>query len=504
MISRRDMFRGLSGALSSPLLLSRADAQITPDIIRYAAEMEPLVALFEQTPRDKCPELLGDQLRRGVPYRQLMAAVFLAGIRNVNPQPPGFALHCVFIIHSAHLLSLEAPPDARLLPLFYALDNFKAAQDRDAKQKTGDYTMRAMIGPIPVANHAASEFTAAMDIWDQERAERAVVALARSRSASENFEMLRRYGARDYRNIGHKAIYVANANRTLDVIGWQYAEPVLRSLVLSLADFGKDQEVNGYRFADQCYLGNLKRVKEAFPRLSPSWGTGTADAESTKAMLAAWRGSAPEDACADTVSRMVKNKIPAGAVWDAVHLAAAELAMRVHGPSTIVGIHGVTSANALHHAYATSTVPETRLLLLLQAVGWIGQFRKFAETREQGLRKLEITALEPSSEADRDPAEIFADVPAQVDRAASRVLRIARDPRARQSFLTASLRMTVTKAEEVHYYKYLAALIEDIGHVNAEWQPHLAATVVYYARGANDPDSATMKRAREVLKSLPA
>jgi hypothetical protein len=31
------------------------------------------------------------------------------------------------VIHSAHVISLEAPADSRLLPLFYALDNFKTA-----------------------------------------------------------------------------------------------------------------------------------------------------------------------------------------------------------------------------------------------------------------------------------------------------------------------------------------------------------------------------------------
>jgi len=54
------------------------------------------------------------QLRRSVSYRQFLAALFLAGIRNVNPRPPGFALHCVFIIHAAHLLGLEAPAEVRL------------------------------------------------------------------------------------------------------------------------------------------------------------------------------------------------------------------------------------------------------------------------------------------------------------------------------------------------------------------------------------------------------
>src|SRR6266536_503261 len=162
-ISRRDIFHGL---LAAPLLLSRTDAEVTPDIVKFRPEIEPLVALIESTPRDKCAEMAVEQLRRGVSYRQFLAALFLAGIRNVNPRPPGFALHCVFVIHSAHLLSLEAPADSRLLPLFYALDDFKAAQERDAKSKGGDYTMPAMRGALPSPDRAAAELSAAMEAWD--------------------------------------------------------------------------------------------------------------------------------------------------------------------------------------------------------------------------------------------------------------------------------------------------------------------------------------------------
>ena len=173
-ISRRDVFCGLTSALVSPVLLSRADAQVTPDMVRFRPEIEPLVALIERTPRDQCAEMVVEQLRRGASYRQLLAALFLAGIRNVNPRPPGFALHCVFVIYSAHLISLEAPADSRLLPLFYALDDFKAAQDRDARQPSGDYTMRTIRGSVPAAEAAAAELAAAMEAWDSERAERAV------------------------------------------------------------------------------------------------------------------------------------------------------------------------------------------------------------------------------------------------------------------------------------------------------------------------------------------
>ena len=51
-----------------------------------------------------------------------------------------------------------------------------------------------------------------------------------ARRALNEVRDLLRYGARDFRAIGHKAIYVANSCRTLESIGWQHAEPVLRSL----------------------------------------------------------------------------------------------------------------------------------------------------------------------------------------------------------------------------------------------------------------------------------
>src|ERR1044071_8524642 len=75
-----------------------------------------------------------------------------------------------------------------------------------------------------------------MSHWDEAAADRAVTALARSASAQELFEIFCRYGARDFREIGHKAIYVANSWRTLQFIGWQHAEPVLRSLAYALLD----------------------------------------------------------------------------------------------------------------------------------------------------------------------------------------------------------------------------------------------------------------------------
>jgi hypothetical protein len=513
LLSRREILQGLSGAglcragavLASPVLLSRSEAQVTPDVVQFRPEIEPLVRLMERTPREKCAEMLAGQLHRGVSYRQLLGALFLAGIRNVNPQPPGFALHCVFVIHSAHLLSLEAPADARLLPLFYALDNFKTAQERDARQN--DYVMRPLGAALPAPDRAGAELAAALEAWDAARAERAVAALARHRSPSEVFEKLWLYGARDYRNIGHKAIFVANAYRTLHAVGWQHAEPVLRSLVLGLLAFGPEQQVNGYGFNDQCYLGNVRRVRETFPKLSAKWMSDEAGPDAARSILEVLRQAAPDEACADVAGRLVKGQASAAAVWDAVHLAAAELRLRANRSAALVAIHAVTSANGLRHSYLAASDPQTRYLLLLQAAGWMVQFRKWSETRPEALRDLTITGLEPAEDEEKPDqvlTETFAAISAKPDAAASRAFRMAADVSARPAFWAAALRFTAAKADEVHYYKYLAALIEDVPLASPEWQPHLLASAVYYLKGPADPEPAPMKRAREALRALAA
>ncbi|MFN7937139.1 MAG: hypothetical protein U0R19_27695 [Bryobacteraceae bacterium] len=453
LIPRRHLLQ-----LTAGVPLTRAAAQITPNTLRFASELEPLVALLESTPREKCAAMAVAQLRKGTPYKQLLAATFLAGIRNVNPCPPGFALHCVFVIHSAHRLSLEAPDDLRSLPLFYAIDNFKTAQDRDSKSNTGDYTMRAL-DKLPAST--PNDFRDAMEQWNIARAERAAASLARHHRTEDAFSLLWEYGARDYRNIGHKAIFTANAHRTLHTIGLQHAEPVLRSIALGLLDFTPTQEMNGYTRDNQCYAANKAQLKSL---LNAAPGTTAATPE----ILTTLRQAPLADATKDIAARIARSTGSPQSIWDAIHLSAAELAMRCHSANTIVGIHAVSAANALRHAYQTTTSKETKLLLTLQAAGWMVQFRTFAESRPNAIRPLNILALENL-------------------------------PNNRNTFLATTMQHTFLKTDEVHYFKYLAALIEDSRLVSPQYQPALLAAIPYYAKGDADPITPAMRLAQDAL-----
>jgi hypothetical protein len=482
-------------------LASAAEVPARPDRARFSADVEPLLRLIEETPRDKCLEVVVGQLRRGASYRQFLAALFLAGIREVNPQPCGFKLHCVFIINAAHLMSLDAPVGEHLLPLFYALDYFKQAQADDAVR--GDFVMCPLRGPLPKPEQARQEFTAAMQAWEIDRAERAVVALVRQRGPQAVFEELWRYGARDWRGIGHKAIYTANAWRTLETIGWQHAEPVVRSLVISLLNKGKQKKVDGYAFDDQCYLANVRLVKEAWGALPGDWSAPRGEAGVTKNVLSTMRTGTTAQACGEALRHLIKANATAGAIWDGVHLAAVELALR--GTAWGNSVHEVTSANALHQAFLRCKDPQTQLLLLLQAVGWMGQFKELETNESKGLRDRKITDLVPAelpADAEKAVAETMADVPAKPEAAASKVFRLAQDPATAAVFKTTVRRLIFAKADEPHYYKYPAAIFEDCRLVSPEWQPHVLAAAPYYIKGPTDPDSPVMQRARDAVRSM--
>src|SRR5262249_56935743 len=126
-------------------------------------------------------------------------------------------VHAVLVVNSAHLASIQSPDEHRWLPIFWALDYFKQAQSENERES--NWTMPvADEEKLPAPSKARGAFEAAMDSWDEAPADAAAAALARSAGVAEVFELLVRYGCRGFRDIGHKAIFVANSWRALSYI----------------------------------------------------------------------------------------------------------------------------------------------------------------------------------------------------------------------------------------------------------------------------------------------
>src|SRR5208337_1570680 len=80
---------GLGGLsfLSKLPPVSASEARLAPGTVPLQPDIEPLVSLLEDTPRERLLEVVGARIRRGLNYHQLLAALLLAGVRNIQPRP---------------------------------------------------------------------------------------------------------------------------------------------------------------------------------------------------------------------------------------------------------------------------------------------------------------------------------------------------------------------------------------------------------------------------------
>jgi hypothetical protein len=482
---------GLGGwsALAGITPARGAEMVVGPDAVQFRPEIEPVVRWIEETPRDKAMETAVAQLKAGLSYRDLLSGLFLAGIRNVKPRPVGFKFHAVMVINSAHLLGQTASVDERLLPLLWALDNFKVSQAQDVKE--GDWTLgKVDEAKVPGPTSARAAFSEAMDRWDSDAADVAAAGLCRGSGAAETMEAYWRYAVRDQRDIGHKAIFAAQCWRTLQTIGWQHAEPVLRSLAFGMLDLQGDIR--------PVAVGPYESNREQAKKIRDDWQSGKADPAATVALLEAIRQATPEAASIEAV-RLLNGGASPASLWDAVVLGGAELLMRTPG---IVAIHAVTATNALHFIYGASGDDTTRRLALLQAVGWLPMYRGRAKP-DGAIRVDALESLAPDSGGDEAVGELFASISKNRTQAAEKTVGYLARGGSPDLVFAAARRMIFHKGTNAHDYKYGAAAWEECQlATDPKWRPALAASMMFNLPGAGTPDSPLMNKAREAIAKV--
>ena len=462
---------------------------VKPGMVRLRPEIEPVVRWIEEVPRDKILNVAVEKLREGLSYRELMAGLFLAGIRNIKPRPVGFKFHAVMVIHSAHLIGQTAAVDERLLPLLWALDTFKSSQAADVKE--GDWSL----GPVDEAKlpkpwQAKQEFVRAMEAWDAEAADAAIVSFCRSHGAAEVMEAFWRFALRDQRNIGHKAIFAAQSWRTLQAIGWQNAEPVLRSLTYGILDReGKPgTDVVGP------YLENVEAAKK-FPE---SWLADSQNQSAGEALLSELRSLTPAAAGVHLIEPLRSGVGPAS-IWDDILVGASELSLRKPG---IVALHAVTSANALHFIYGAAGDETTRKLALLQGASWLALFRgAIGDAPDVKLDQLE--PVEVPKSAGEALADIFTAVGTSREQAARKTIGFLKNGGTVEEVYAAARRMILLKGTDSHDFKFGAAAWEESLLANSpETRLRLTAGMMGHLPAATSADSPFMHRAREAVSAV--
>lgn len=497
---------GLAGLLRAIGPLPAAELAVGPGIARFSGEIEPLVRFLEDTPQDKIVEQTAQRIKAGLSYRQLLAALLLAGVRNVQPRPSvGFKFHAVLVVNSAHLASLSGLDEERWLPILWAVDSFKSSQSRDEQE--GNWTLPAVDeAALPSPSNCVTELRRALEQWDEAAADTAITSMVRECGANQVFELLAEFAARDFRSIGHKVIYLSNAFRTLQTIGWEYTEPVARSLVYAMLNHtGEPNPASSELDADASGRMNWERIAsiERFHNTAAS-AAERADDGATLELVQTLHDASPDEASSQVVT-LLNSGVTAQAVWDGLFASSGELLMRQPG---IVALHSVTTANAMRYAFATAGQESTRKFLLLQNASFISHFRSAALQRGE-LADVRITDFTPSelpsqsdasqsttnqaagSTAVADAFDAMGSSRQQASQQAFEYLAAGGDP---QNIVDHARRLVFLKGNDSHDYKFSSAALEDYRGLSPVWRNRFLSASMFQLCGPHEPTRPLVER----------
>ncbi|MHC4165210.1 MAG: hypothetical protein ACYSUM_24105, partial [Planctomycetota bacterium] len=338
-----------------------------------------MLSLLEDRPRARIPSELVALIRNGLGFEQLLTALTLAAVRNVQPYPDvGFKYHAVMVLQSVHLTTVGLAAEDRWLPAIWAADYFKQTQAAERRQTGWRIPPRPAV-TITGPERARRSLVTALDSWDRDAADAAIVAYTAVADPGALVEPLLLYAARDLRAIGHKAITVQNAQRLIGLLGREHAEPILRSTVAALQNTGDDPNpAENDLPADRPWAANRARLTS----IPASWSRGREDPGARTALLRALREVSEEEAGAAIVEHLQSGIAPV-TIWEALFAAAAELIVRWPG---IVPVHAQTTASALHHVYRVSTDEHVRQLAMLQCAAFVSMFHRLVGSARASFR----------------------------------------------------------------------------------------------------------------------
>ena len=482
---------------------SAATLTLTGTLGRAApADIYNLLDLLEETPRSQIIERVVERIHTGTSYEDLLAALTLATVRNVQPYPDvGFKYHAVMVLHAIHHTTQGMPPPERWLPMLWAVDYFKEEQ-ADERRSSG-WTMAARPPAptsMPSAEQARSTLADALDNWDVEAADAAVVNYASVAEPREVFELLWQYGARDFRGIGHKAITVQNAHRVLTLLGWEHRDPVLRSTVAALVNFYDDPNPSTTELREEAAWRQNTALRREIPE---NWLQGRLDAGASVDVLAALReGDTLETGRA--VVDLLKAGISPGSVWHALHAAGAELLLTDPG---VVPLHAQTVTNSLQYAFRESSDPGTRQLMLLQGAAFIPRFRVMSGRARRGgvtrLEELEPLPADATEAAGTDALdEVFSTGRDARSQAMGKTLGYLEAGGAVQPLVDRIRHYLVANGTDSHHYKFAEAAIENhASSPRSPWRDRYLAAGFAYFNGPWNRTNATVRGARELLEA---
>jgi len=433
----------LALAAAGALRLGGAGALVRRD---GKGDLDEVARWLSVTPRERVLARAARALRGRLSTVDLLGACFLAAVRGVDPTVPVFN-HAALVVSSLARLAAGRPAHEAASLALWGVDAFSAAQEREELEHR-DWSLPAAPAPPPCSpERARAALILALERWDREAADVALVAFLRAAPLPDVQELLAEYATRCQANIGHKAIFCAMAARTLPLVGAEHAEDVLRALVASYFLHGRTELAKPFETSRALVDEGL-----ALPAAAEGEPGAAADLHARLAT------AGPEDS-ARSVAERLRSGVPAAPLWEGITASATDIVRAAPG---IGPLHALTSLNSLHHLFRTARTERVRQLALLQAAAWTALFR--AAAAGAGAPPPGGAAL-----AGTDVEDLLA--------------------RVRHG------------AEEVHEVKFPVAVAEEIALGGRYSRPFLRAALPVHVPPAGRPEGETQRRVREALES---
>ncbi|MBF8270722.1 MAG: Twin-arginine translocation signal protein [Gammaproteobacteria bacterium] len=451
-----------------------------------SANRNRLAEILESTPRESIIEDMVQEIQQGLRHEDLFAALTQAAVHTLQPYPDvGFKFHGVMMLQSLHLATQTLTGAERWLPILWGIDEFKRSQLREENQ-TG-WRMSAIHTVRIDTDRARKALLSAIDKWDRDAAEAAIIQLSRTTSPAYCMSLLIPYFARDYRALGHKSITGANAHRILGITGAHGGDAVLRSTVAAIVNHtGEANPASSDLPADSTWKQNLTLIRE----FKPDWHIGKTDMIAGNAMLDILRTASDLEASREA-TRLLAGGIGPQTLWEAMFAAAGEMMLRT---GSFVALHANTMINALHYLYTQADNDMARSLLLLQGVALLTRFRSDIGPVRRDLR---LDELEPVKTT--DPNEIFSTMDQDRLMAARMTLGYLNAGGDSTALLKLMRHYTVYRAGDPHDYKYAEAVIENYQWMASSWRNQYLGSAMLSLNGPRQRINPVIRNVLELM-----
>jgi hypothetical protein len=343
-VGRGMLVAGLGAPLATELGLAPALAGDDPAALAFG-DLEPIVALLQETPKDKLLPAVVEKLNDGMSLKRLTAAAAFANARTFGGENY-FGFHVFMALAPAFQMAADMPAGHGALPMLKVL-----YRNAHYSQEVGGRKNEVLKPMTPAEAGSGEAVRKAVNAGDRTAAEQVLAAVAKT--SPEKALEAALMGVEDNHDV-HTVVLPWRAFAMLDIVGRDHATTLLRQSVRQCAKQCADRKHRGDEMAKARAILPGLLEKHRLPKDTP--GTRAAEDAWIDRLSHTILAGTPEQA-GEAVAMALAEGFSSEHVGEAVSLAANQLVLRqvenwegrnygrrTHGDSP--GVHASDATNA--------------------------------------------------------------------------------------------------------------------------------------------------------------